>query len=430
LQRQLHERVLAATYNTSITLFHIDLDHFKNVNDMHGHVFGDQILVAIAKQLCAACGEDALLARMGGDEFALVCDVAEAGAIKALALRIQDAVRKELNVNDQTIVLAASIGTATFPQDGKDAETLLKRADMALYQAKEGGRDTFRQYANEMDVQLTEHMALEQALRRALNTPQIYVEYQPVIDLQTGLLVSFEALARWNHPELGSISPARFIPVAERTGLILQLGEQVVREVIAQLSEWRSEGVTLAPVAVNVSPLQFERTEFCSFVHELLMVHDLEPSWLSFEITESAWLQNSNKHVVAIDTLRHEGSRVYIDDFGTGFSNLAYLKTLPVDAVKIDQGFIRGMAVDANDAAIVSGIIMMATQLKLQIIAEGVETLELADRLRSMGVHYAQGYYFSKPMPAAHCRALLMQLNETRRFTQTVMMRAYKVAAG
>jgi diguanylate cyclase (GGDEF)-like protein/PAS domain S-box-containing protein len=429
LQRKLHERLEGANRDTALSLFHIDLDHFKNVNDLYGHAFGDRALAAVAKELRVACGESSLLARMGGDEFALVCESNDPVIIRLQAQRIQDALRRELKIGERSITLAASLGVAVFPQDGKDVETLLKRADIAMYQAKDSGRDTFRQFSADMDAHLSENMALEQALRRAIDSPQIYVEYQPVIDLQTGLLTSFEALARWRHPEMGNVSPARFIPAAERTGLILRLGEQIVREVVAQLRQWREEGVPLAPVAVNVSSLQFERSAFSNFVHELLLRNELDPQWLSFEITESAWLQDSDKHVVAIDTLRHGGSRIYIDDFGTGFSNLSYLKSLPVDALKIDQSFVRGMSDDQNDVAIVSGIIHMASQLKLQTIAEGVETAEIADKLRSLGCHYAQGYYFSKPMPAMQCRALLMQLKETRRFTQTGMMRAVKMAA-
>jgi diguanylate cyclase (GGDEF)-like protein/PAS domain S-box-containing protein len=427
LQRTLHDRV-SAQPNASFCLMHIDVDQFKNINDVHGHVFGDQALVCIAKHLHEGCDEKALLARLGGDEFAVLIELNDDIAIRDHASRIQEALRREVTIAEQTLSVTASIGIAAFPQDSGDAQTLMKHADIALYQAKEAGRDTYRHYSSDMDVQLSEIMFLEQALRRAIGTSQIYVEYQPVIDLHTGLLVSFEALARWNHPDLGLISPVRFIPAAERSGLIVQLGEQILRAVVVQLRQWRDEGIPLAPVAVNVSPLQFERTSFSTVVHELLLEHDIEPSWLCFEITESAWLQNSQKHVVAIDTLRYEGSRIYIDDFGTGFSNLGYLKSLPVDALKIDQSFVRNMITDPNDRAIVGGVIHMASQLKISIIAEGVETAELAEALRAMGCHFAQGYYFSKPMPATHCKALLQQLDESRRFTETVKMRAFKAA--
>ncbi len=270
------------------------------------------------------------------------------------------------------------------------------------------------------EAQLRATAALERSLRRAMDTSQIYVKYQPVIDLRTGLLSSFEALARWQHPKLGSISPERFVPVAERSDLIVQLGERVVRDVVRQLRKWMDDGVPCVPVAVNVSLLQLERSGFSFFVHRLLQQYDIDSSWLSFEITESAWLQDSARHVGEIESLRSGGSRVYLDDFGTGFCNLAYLKGLPVDALKIDRGFVCSMAADGgHDHAIVSGIIHMAMLLKLHVIAEGVESETMAARLRTMGCHYAQGYHFSKPLPAARCKTLLLRPEASRLFAQS-----------
>lgn len=417
----------AALRGGSLALLHMDIDQFKNVNDSRGHRFGDRVLKAIAARLDAARGAGNLLIRMGGDEFTIVyTDQPDAAEVRARAQHLLDEIAQPVTIDDATLTLTASIGIAMFPEDGPDADSLLKHADIALYEAKEGGRNAYRLFSREMNVQLGEHIALEQALRGALNTEQIYVEYQPVVDLQTGLLVSFEALARWKHPQMGQIPPGRFIPVAEKSGLIVQLGEQIVREVIMQLQQWQRAGVPIAPVAINVAPVQFERRSFSQFVHELTLQHEIDPSWLAFEITESAWLQNSSKHIVTIDTLRHAGSRIYIDDFGTGFSNLSNLKSLPVDALKIDQSFVRTIDTDERDAAIVSGIIAMAKNLKLNTIAEGVETAAQADKLRTMGCHCCQGYYFSKPIPAAHCRALLEQLGATRKFTETVVMRAFR----
>jgi EAL domain-containing protein (putative c-di-GMP-specific phosphodiesterase class I) len=249
-----------------------------------------------------------------------------------------------------------------------------------------------------------------------------------VVLLNRGRNTSFEALARWRHPELGVVSPGRFIPVAEKSGLIVPLGDQILQTVIKQLQEWQQAGVPLVPVAVNVAPLQFERTDFPTRCHELALQHELDPQWLSFEVTESAWLQNSNKSVVMIDTLRHEGSKVYLDDFGTGFSNLSYLKHLPIDAVKIDQAFVRNITVDPSDAAIVRGVLAMAKQLNIDTIAEGIETAEQLDCLREMGCHRGQGYYFSRPIPADQCRALLEEMDEMRRFTETVKARALAAA--
>jgi diguanylate cyclase (GGDEF)-like protein len=415
----------------SLALLYIDVDHFKNLNDSQGHGVGDQLLKIIARRLRADTSAEDVVLRISGDEFVVLAPLEDAlQGSKALAQRLLAGLQAPIVYEELNFSLTASIGVAIYPQDGIDSESLLKHADIALFQAKERGRNCFQMFASDMNIQVSEHVLLEQALRRAINTEQIHIEYQPLVDLQTGRLVSFEALARWRHPDMGLIPPGRFIPVAEKSGLIVPLGEQIVRNVILQLREWQLDGLALAPVAINVAPLQFERTDFATFVHETALQFDVDPKLVAFEVTESALLQNSNKHIVAVDTLRHAGSRVYIDDFGTGFSNLSYLKTLPVDAVKIDQSFIRAIDTDASDVAIVTSVIAMARQLRLDTIAEGIETAAQAERLRELGCKYGQGYYFSRPMPAAQCRALLEQLGVTRRLTETVKIRALRKVAG
>lgn len=421
LPQLLHE---AADTGRPLTLLYVDLDHFKHINESRCHGIGDQLIKVIAQRLQAATRPADIVIRSGGDEFVVVAPMLENMLeIRALASRLLASLRDPIPLNDATVSVTASIGVAVYPHDGTDAEVLLKHADIALYRAKELGRDNFQLFDAHMNTELSEHVAIEQALRRALGTEQIYVEFQPLVDLQSGRLSSFEALARWRHPELGAVSPGRFIPVAEKSGLIVPLGEQILLMVIKQLQEWQRAGVPLVPVAVNVAPLQFERTDFPTLCHELALQHELDPKWLTFEVTESAWLQNSNKSVVMIDTLRHEGSKVYLDDFGTGFSNLSYLKHLPIDAVKIDQAFVRNITVDPSDAAIVRSVLAMAKQLNIDTIAEGIETAEQLDCLREMGCHRGQGYYFSKPIPADRCRALLEQMGEMRRFTETVKAR-------
>lgn len=412
----------------SLALLYLDLDHFKNINDSKGHGRGDAILNVVAERLRRDAGEGELVLRMGGDEFVVVAPLAAGADMKERANRLLALLQAPIVYDGETIALTASVGGALYPIDGLDTEALLKHADIALYQAKAHGRNCFQSFASDMDVKLSEHVVLEQALRRAIGTDQIHIAYQPVVDLQTGLLVSFEALARWQHPDMGNIPPGNFIPVAERSGLIVDLGQQIVHDVMRQLREWQDAGLTLAPVAINVAPIQLERTEFATLVHETAHKYEIDPRLVAFEVTESALLQNSSKHVVMIDTLRYAGSRVYIDDFGTGFSNLSYLKTLPVDAVKIDQSFVRSIETDASDVAIVSSIIGMARQLKLDTIAEGIETAAHAEKLRQLGCMYGQGYYFSKPMPAAQCRALLEQLGAARKLTETVKIRAFKSA--
>ncbi|GFE91651.1 putative bifunctional diguanylate cyclase/phosphodiesterase [Steroidobacter agaridevorans] len=420
----------AAEAGRPLTLLYVDLDHFKHINESLCHRIGDQLIKIVAQRVQAATRPADIVIRSGGDEFVVVAPMLDSMLeIRTLASRLLTTLREPIPLPDATVSMTASIGVAVYPHDGIDAEALLKHADIALYRAKELGRDNFQLFDAKMNTELSEHVAIEQALRRAIGSEQIYLEFQPLVDLQSGRLTSFEALARWRHPELGVVSPGRFIPVAEKSGLIVPLGEQILRMVIEQLAEWQRASVRLAPVAVNVAPLQFERADFPARCHELASQHGLDPKWLSFEVTESAWLQNSTRSVAMIDTLRQAGSKVYLDDFGTGFSNLSYLKHLPIDAVKIDQAFVRNISVDPSDAAIVRGVLAMAKQLGIDTIAEGIETAEQLDCLREMGCHRGQGYYFSKPVPANQCRALLEQMGEMRRFTETVKARALECVA-
>jgi diguanylate cyclase (GGDEF)-like protein len=428
LQRQLPE--LLARESGLLALFYIDIDHFKYVNASRGHAAGDELLREMAKQLRAALHPDDLLFRIGGDEFVVVSPGIPEGKVRGKAQRLLHATRSPMRIADATLTLTASIGTVVYPRDGQDAPTLLKHADIALFRAKAHGRNSVELFASRMNAEVDADLALEQDLRRAVDTDQIYIEYQPVVDLETGVLVSFEALARWHHPQLGLVSPAKFIALAERSNLILALGERVLREVIAQLQRWRDDGVPLAPVAINVTATQLERTEYPALVQELCMLYDIDPKWLSFELTESVWVHDLNRHIVAIDTLRHGGSLVAIDDFGTGFSNLSYLRDLPVDAVKIDRSFVTNVATDPSDAAIVSSVVAMAKSRQLVVVAEGVETQEQIQKLRELGCHRAQGYYYNQPMNVSQCRALLEQLGTVRRLTETVKERAFEVARG
>lgn len=414
----------------SLALLYIDIDRFKSVNDSGGHSLGDAVLKILARRLSIATSGHDIVLRLSADEFVVIAPgITKGCALRSLADRLLKTIREPVALDDLSISLTASMGISLYPDDAPDGDMLLKNANTALHEAKESGRDCYRDFSKEMNAQLSEQLTLERALRHALEDNQIYVEYQPVVDLHTGLLVSFEALARWRSPTLGVVSPGRFIPVAEKCGLVVAMTEGIVRMVLMQLSEWQRSGLLLAPVAVNVAPLQFERTEFPVYVQETALEYGVDPRWINFEVTESAWMQNSNKHIVMIDTLRLEGSRIYIDDFGTGFSNLSYLKTLPVDAVKIDQSFVRGIETDPSDEAIVGGIITMARQLNLATVAEGIETAEQAQRLRTLGCLYGQGYYFSRPMPADKCRALLEQLAEAQQVTETLTMRAFRKVA-
>lgn len=396
-----------------LALYYVDVDHFKNINDSRGHASGDQLLRVFAKRLKAATGAHDVVVRMGGDEFVVIASLLpNVSAAESIAARLVATAQAPIILEDTTVSVSASIGISIYPNDGIDAETLLKHADIALYQAKENGRNGYKRFTPNMNVEVGEQVALEQALRHALGTEQLFVEYQPVINLATEQLESFEALVRWRHPELGYVPPMRFIPAAEKCGLIDILGAEVLRKAFMQLAQWQREGVPLAPVAVNISPLQLQRTTLSTLVQELSLEYDVDPQWVHFEITESALLLRNTELIVTLETLRALGSKISIDDFGTGFSNLSYLKHLPVDTIKIDRAFVRDVAIDAGDAAIVASICAIARELRLRIVAEGIETREQLAKLRELGCLYGQGYYFSKPVAAPLCRDMLLQLDE------------------
>jgi predicted signal transduction protein with EAL and GGDEF domain len=387
------------------------------------------LLQIVAARLRAAISMHDLVARMGGDEFVVVATLMpDNDSIDKLALRLRTAVSAPIALENATVSVTASLGIAVFPNDGSDVKALLKHADIALYQAKEAGRDCHRFFSADMDLRVSEHLALEQALRHAVGTNQIYMDYQPIIDLRTGHLSSLEALMRWRHPERETIPPGQFIPVAEKSGLIAELGRQGLTLVIAQIRAWLDANVPIVPIAINVSPLQLDRTDFAALVSELAAKAGIEPSWLRFEITESAVMKEPDKLIGTLQTLRDLGSQVLIDDFGTGYSSLSYLNRLPVDTVKIDRAFIRDLGTDRAHTPIVDAVIDMARKLGLKTVAEGVETAEQAALLREQGCDYAQGYFYSKPVSARQCRSLLRELERARPLTETVMVRA--IASG
>ena len=412
-----------------LALLYVDLDNFKNINDSLGHGQGDRLLQIVATRMRAAVSMHDLVARMGGDEFVVVAPLMpDSDAVDKLALRLRTAVSAPIALENATVTVTASLGIVIFPNDGSDVKTLLKHADIALYQAKEAGRDCHRFFSADMDLRVSEHLALEQALRHAVGTNQITMDYQPVIDLRTGQLSSLEALMRWRHPEREMIPPSQFIPVAEKSGLIVELGRQGLTRVIAQIRAWLDADVPIVPVAINVSPLQLERTDFAALVSELAGKAGIDPSWLRFEITESAVMKDPDRLVGTLQTLRDLGSQVLIDDFGTGYSSLSYLNRLPVDTVKIDRAFVRDLGTNCPHTPIVDAVIDIARKLGLKTVAEGVETAEQAALLREQGCDYAQGYFYSKPVSARQCRSLLRELERVRPLTETVMVRA--IASG
>jgi diguanylate cyclase (GGDEF)-like protein/PAS domain S-box-containing protein len=424
LQQRLPKLIASTDRDRSLlALLYIDLDHFKDINDSLGHSSGDRLLVSVARRLrsCVAVGD--LVVRMGGDEFVVIATGLPAvSAVDYIARRIQETLSAPIDIDGVRLGVVVSIGISVYPNDGANLEQLLKHADIALYQAKARGRGNHQFFTDEMKTTLSDRLELEHALRRALGTEQLFLEYQPSFDLQSGRAVGFEALVRWNHPEHGLIQPNRFIPIAEQGSLILDLGVWVMRRVCKQLAIWQEQKLPLLPISINVTSRHFEHGRLVDTVADLTREFDLDANLLHFEITEGAVMHNSEQHLGALQALRNLGSRILIDDFGTGYSSLSYLKHLPIDTLKIDRAFVRDMATDPNDAAIVSAIIAVASSLGLHVVAEGVETLEQVQALLRLNCHTAQGFYFSRPLSAEQCATLLERLNQ-RRLSDTGKLR-------
>jgi diguanylate cyclase (GGDEF)-like protein len=405
----------AARDGSRLALLNLDLDHFKNVNDSLGHGSGDRLLAAVAQRLRSVVAAHDIVVRMGGDEFVIVATLLpDAVIVDSIAERIRSAIAVPLDLDGVTLSVVPSIGISVYPEDGTDPEQLLKHADIALYTAKDRGRGNHQFYTPEMNARLHERLGLERALRQALDSNELFVEYQPCVDLQTLRTVSLEALIRWRTADGAYIPPSRFIPIAEQSNLIVEIGAYVLRRVCLQLSEWQRERLPLVPVSVNISVRQFEMTPLASVVSGLAQELGIDASLLHFEITESAAMQNSQQQLGSLQALRNLGSRILIDDFGTGYSSLSYLKHLPIDTLKIDRAFVRDMASDANDAAIVRAIVGVAKSLGLMLVAEGIESAEQLDCLRRLGCECGQGFFFSPSVSAEDCRNMLWQLRGPR----------------
>jgi diguanylate cyclase (GGDEF)-like protein len=396
-----------------LAVLFLDLDRFKHVNDTYGHESGDRLLQAVAQRVKDAVRSHDIVVRMGGDEFVVILNaVRNAEQVSETASRITAALNLPILIDNKPLVTTCSVGVSLYPRDGEDVGSLLRHADTAMYRAKERGRNNFQVFNPVMDRQLKERVAIEADLRVALETNRFDVHYQPLIDIETRRVVALEALVRWHDPQQGYISPARFIPVAEETGLIVPIGDFVLERVVSDLRQWRSSGAAIVPVAINVSAAQLLRTDMRSRVEALMRANDLAPQFLQIELTESAMFEQSatrpgESDGDAINDLRALGLQVAIDDFGTGYSSLSYLKQWQVDYLKIDRSFIRDLAVDTSDHAIVAAIIAMAQHLRIKVIAEGVEAWSQLDTLRRLGCRYAQGYLLAEPAPAHIARTFL-----------------------
>lgn len=379
----------------------LDLDRFKVVNDSLGHGTGDSLLKVVADRLSACARPGDTVARLGGDEFVVVmADVAQENDVAHLVRKVLDVLAQDIRVMGHDVVATASLGIALYPRDGEEAETLLKHADVAMYRAKEMGRNSFQFYTPEMNARTLQRLELEGLLRRALERNELVLLYQPKVELEHGRVVGAEALIRWRHPRLGMVSPAEFIPLAEETGLIVPIGDWVIQEACKQLRKWQDEGMAAIGVAVNLSARQFGQEDLPKVVAQALRLSGVDARCLELELTESAVMKEPQRAVTTLIELKRIGVRLSLDDFGTGYSSLNYLKRFPIDALKIDQSFVRDIPADPDDAAIAVAVISLAHGLRLGVVAEGVETEEQLAFLRRHGCDEMQGYYFSRPLPA------------------------------
>ncbi len=394
-----------------VALVYLDLDNFKAINDSLGHAAGDELLKEVAQRLRRCVRDSDTISRQGGDEFLLVLrDLPDTEIVSTIVIKLIERLQAPIQLGEQELSTSASVGVAIGPDDGRDFETLRKKADMAMYRSKESGRNTYHFFDPTMDTEASEHLQLRNGLRRALERNEFILYFQPQYELLDGRLVGVEALLRWQHPERGLVAPGHFIGVAEESGLIVPLGEWVLREACRQAMDWRKAGLPPVTMSVNLSAIQFRRGDIEQSVLAALAESGLPPAQLELELTESMLIQNVESVVVAVRQLKQHGVQLSIDDFGTGYSSLSYLKRFDIDRLKIDQSFVRDLTSDPDDAAIVRAIIQMAQSLNLQTIAEGVETAEMAQQLRAYGCDQAQGYHYARPMPADQLAQLLASL--------------------
>jgi len=409
----IHDRISVALpqarrQNQMLALVYLDLDNFKIINDTLGHLIGDRLLQEVAHRLKYLIREGDTVARMGGDEFMfLFPGINETGNVKIIANKILDSFSLPFQVDGHEIHVSASIGISLYPSDGQDVETLIKNADTALYRAKEQGRNNYQLFTPAMNEAFMERMTLAKDLRHALDHGELDLHYQPLIDIKSGRIVGMEALVRWNHPIKGLVLPGKFIPVAERTGLINEVGTWVLHRACLDAQAWRQQGLGALTVAVNVSPLQFHRDNIEREVANALAACQLPADALELELTESLLVADAHHLSEVLQRLRAQGVQIAIDDFGTGYSNLAYLQRFAVHRLKIDQSFVRRMGSSTHDEGIVRAIIEMAHCLGLQVVAEGVEDAAMLHRLQGFGCEFGQGFHWSPALPAEGFCALV-----------------------
>ena len=399
---------LAQRYKRPFSLTVIDLDNFKLINDSLGHDIGDRLLKIVAERIAACVQAGDTAARLGGDEFVLLLaeQEHEESAYRAVQ-RVMAAIAQPFAIDEREFKITCSIGIAGFPRDGEDADTLLRNADTAMYRAKDLGRNNFQLYSAEMNADLGERLMIETDLWHAVKRNELVLHYQPKVELATGRIVGMEALLRWRHPTKGMIPPGKFIPVAEASTLITEIGSWVINEACAANKAWQDANLRPVPIAVNISARQLHDKDLVDTIRTALLTTRLRPELLEIELTESAVMMHPDDAINTMARLRGMDVGISLDDFGTGYSSLSYLKRLPVTGLKIDQSFVRDLAFDPDDAAIVRAIVAVAHELMLAVTAEGVETAQQAEFLKAHGCGEAQGYYFARPVPADEMQKLL-----------------------
>jgi diguanylate cyclase (GGDEF)-like protein len=400
--------ILALRHTKKVAMLFLDLDGFKHINDSLGHEIGDKLLQSVTKRLIDCVRFSDTVSRQGGDEFVVLLSEMEHSEDAAItARRMLHVVAEGHSIDQHDLHVTTSIGVSVYPDDGLDAVTLIKNADTAMYQAKENGRQSYQFFRPAMNVRAVERQSIEESLRRALERQEFALHYQPKVDLKTGGITGAEALLRWTHPVRGLISPAEFIPVAEDCGLILPIGKWVLHEACKQARAWLDAGLPPITMAVNISAMAFRDDGFLDGVFAILTETGLDPRFLELELTESVLMKRAESAASVLQKLRARGVRVAVDDFGTGYSSLSYLRKFSIDALKIDQSFVRQITTTPDDTAIVTAVVSMGRSLKLRVIAEGVETQEELVFLQALLCDEAQGYYFSPAVVADQFAPLL-----------------------
>ncbi|UOF89954.1 bifunctional diguanylate cyclase/phosphodiesterase [Fodinisporobacter ferrooxydans] len=410
LQQELSD---TASKDSKCAIFYLNIDRFKNVNDSLGRKVANMLLQAVAKRLTSLESIGETVSRHGGDEFVFFLkNTNDSKYGSSIAQTILDLLSLPFLIEGHELYITASIGISRFPFDGETAEQLLQYAETAMYQVKTQGKNNYQFYSASLSENVAERMELENSLRNALKKEEFFLSYQPKVDIKTNQVIGMEALLRWNHGKLGMISPAKFIPIAEESGLIVPIGEWVLRMACKQNKDWQDAGFPPLRVAVNLSARQFQKKNLVEVISKILAETGLEPRWLEVEVTESILMQNMEFTVSILQQLQAIGIHISIDDFGTGYSSLNYLKRFPINSLKIDQSFVQDIATDPDDAAIVTAVISLAHHMKLKVIAEGVETEGQLEFLRMRNCDDMQGYYFSKPLKAEEFTKLLESSKE------------------